>query len=131
MDLDRKVYEYLLENVFYVATADKVPHLRPFGAVVYYHDKVCICTSNKKEVYKQMKANPFIEIAAVDQVGKWLRIKAEVSLKDNNEEVRQLFFDQYPNVAQIYKGRENEFTAFSLTIKAAILDNMDGTKASL
>ncbi|MDR1781734.1 MAG: pyridoxamine 5'-phosphate oxidase family protein [Bacilli bacterium] len=131
MDTNRKVYEYLLENVFFVATSDKEPHVRPFGAVIFYNDKVCICTSNKKNVCNQIKANPVIEIAAVDQVGKWLRVKATASLKDNNIEARDMFFEQYPNVKQLYNGRENEFTVFSLNIKAAILDNMDGTTTSL
>ena len=76
-----EVYKFLKENpVFYVATMDgDQPRVRPFGVVALFEGKLYLQTGNVKPVYKQMTANPKIELCTTSKDGaKWLRVAATV-----------------------------------------------------
>ena len=63
-----KVNEILTKaEVFYLATVngDK-PKVRPLGFHLLFEDKIYFGVGTFKEVYKQMEANPNVEIAAWD-----------------------------------------------------------------
>ena len=62
----KEVLQFLQENApFYIATvAGDKPKVRPFGFVMEHEGKLWFCTSNKKNVYKQLQTNPYIEISA-------------------------------------------------------------------
>ena len=70
-----KVYDFLKEaGVFFLATTDgSQPKLRPLGAVLEEDGKVIFGVGDFKNVYKQMLANPLVEIAACKPDGHWLR----------------------------------------------------------
>jgi uncharacterized pyridoxamine 5'-phosphate oxidase family protein len=55
-----EVLQFLEDNpVFYIATVDgDTPKVRPFGFVMEYDGKLCFCTSNQKNVYRQLKGCP-------------------------------------------------------------------------
>ena len=61
-----KLNEFLTEaGVFFLATEDgNQPKLRPLGAHLEMDGKVLFGVGDFKEVYKQMTANPLVEIAA-------------------------------------------------------------------
>lgn len=66
--------KYLQEcGTFYLATAEgDQPHVRPFGAVCEFEEKLYIVTNNKKDVYNQMKLNnrfPVCRASIVRQTG--------------------------------------------------------------
>ena len=67
-----EVIEFLNDcGVFFLATVDgDQPKVRPYGFVMDYDGKLCLCTNNKKPSYAQMKANPAVEISATKD-GKW------------------------------------------------------------
>lgn len=74
-------------GVFYLATMDgDQPRVRPFGAACIFDGKLYITTSNKKEVFAQMTANPKIEISGMAGK-KWIRLSAEV-VRDERREAR-------------------------------------------
>jgi uncharacterized pyridoxamine 5'-phosphate oxidase family protein len=56
----KEILEYLKNcGTFYVATCDgDQPRVRPFGAVCEFEGRLYIITNNKKDVYKQLKADP-------------------------------------------------------------------------
>ena len=70
-----KINDYLTEaGVFYMATVDgDRPRLRPLGAHMEMDDKVIFGVGDFKEVYKQMLANPNVEIVACKEGGHWMR----------------------------------------------------------
>ena len=72
-------YEFLKEaGVYYLATVDgDQPRVRPFGTVDLFEDKLYIQTGKVKAVARQMKANPKVEISAMAQDGRWIRVTAE------------------------------------------------------
>lgn len=84
----KKTAEFLRKcGTFYLATVDgDKPQVRPFGAVCEFEDKLYIITNNKKEVYRQMKANPQVSICGMVQ-GKWIRVSGQVE-EDLRREAR-------------------------------------------
>jgi uncharacterized pyridoxamine 5'-phosphate oxidase family protein len=62
----QEVLKFLTESkVFFLATAEGgQPRVRPLGFFMEYENKLCFCTSNQKDMFKQMKANPQVEICA-------------------------------------------------------------------
>ena len=85
----KEVYEFLKKcGTYYIATIDgDQPRVRPFGTVLILENKLYIQTGKVKNVSKQIKKNPKIEICAVDG-GKWIRVEA-VAVEDDRTEPRQ------------------------------------------
>ena len=99
----KKVYEFLKKaEVYYLATVeDDQPHVRPFGTIDIFEDKLYIQTGKIKPVANQMKANPKIEISAMAD-GKWIRIAAEAVL-DENIAAQEHMLESYPNLKTMYQ----------------------------
>lgn len=70
-----KVKDFLAEaGVFFLATVDgNQPKLRPLGAFLEADGKLIFGVGDFKNVYRQMVANPLVEIAACKPDGHWLR----------------------------------------------------------
>ena len=67
------VKNYLREcKTFYVATVDgDQPRVRPFGVAEVYNGRLYIMTGKKKDVFKQMVANPKFEITGRSRQTLW------------------------------------------------------------
>lgn len=75
-------YEFLKEcGVFYVLTLNgDFPAGRPFGAVMEHEGDLYISTGDMKDVYKQLKINPNMQIIAQKPGSRsWLRIDGVAS----------------------------------------------------
>ena len=85
-----EVLQFLKDNrVFYLATVDgSTPKVRPFGFAMEYDGKLCFGTSNQKNVYRQLKSNPQIEISTTSQEGEWLRLKGKAVFITDRESKR-------------------------------------------
>jgi uncharacterized pyridoxamine 5'-phosphate oxidase family protein len=120
------VHAFLKANVFYPATVDEngKPHVRPFGAVALWNDKVYICTNSEKNVSKQFKSG-CTEIAATGEKGEWIRIAAKAVL-DESKEAKDQMFAENPQLKGLYAGRENLFEVFCLTDGTANLLSIAG-----
>ena len=70
-----KVKDFLAEaGIFFMATVDgDQPKLRPLGAFLEDDGKLIFGVGDFKNVYRQMLANPLVEIAACKKDGHWLR----------------------------------------------------------
>lgn len=97
----KEVYEFLKKcGVYYLATMDgDQPRVRPFGTIDLFEDKLYIQTGRSKNVSKQIKANPKVEICGMAE-GKWIRIEATL-VDDPRIEAEQHMLDAYPSL----KGR--------------------------
>ncbi|MDR0662629.1 MAG: pyridoxamine 5'-phosphate oxidase family protein [Spirochaetaceae bacterium] len=98
----REVYDFLKKcQTYYLATADgDQPRVRPFGTVDIFEGKLYIQTGKAKDVSRQIKANPKIEICAFDG-DTWLRIQA-VAVEDDRREARLHILDAYPQLKDRY-----------------------------
>ncbi|MCM1325229.1 MAG: pyridoxamine 5'-phosphate oxidase family protein [Bacteroidales bacterium] len=115
-----EVYEFLKNSqVYYLATMEgDQPRVRPFGTVDLFEGKLYIQTGLKKDVAKQMLANPKIEISAMYD-GRWIRIAAEAVL-DERTSAQEHLLEAYPNLQAMYKPGDGNTAVFYL--KNAVAD---------
>lgn len=98
-----EVYDFLKKCGTYFLATDEggQPRVRPFGTIDLFEDKLWIQTGKSKKVADQLKANPKIEICAMDG-DKWLRLSAEAVL-DTRIEPQKHMLDAYPELQAMYK----------------------------
>ena len=81
-----KVIEFLKENpVQYLATVgrDGKAKCRPFMFIGEIEGKLWFCTNNTKDVYKDMLANPEIEISTSSPSYAWIRLNGKAVFENN------------------------------------------------
>ena len=125
-----EVYEFLKKcGTYYLATVDgDQPRVRPFGTVDLFEGKLYIQTGKVKDVSKQMKANPRVEISGMAG-GKWLRLAAEAVL-DERIEAQTHMLDAYPTLQTMYKPGDGNTEVFYLkNAKAQICSFTDAPQA--
>ena len=88
-------------GAYYLATVDgDQPRVRPFGTAHLFEGKLYIQTGKKKDVARQLAANPKAEICAFKD-GTWLRI-AGTLVEDDRVEARKSMLDAYPSLRAMY-----------------------------
>ena len=98
-----KVNDFLQEaGVFFLATADgDQPKLRPLGMHLEMDGKVLFGVGDFKAVYRQLKANPRCEIAAVKPDGHWLRYTGK-AVFDEDPKYAEAALQAMPHLRRIY-----------------------------
>lgn len=107
-----RVYNFLKQaNTYYLSTMDNnKPKVRPFGTINIFENKLYIQTGKIKDVSKQIKANPNVEICAFMD-GQWLRLYGELIL-DSRVEAKKSMLDAYPNLRHMYDEKDNNTEVF-------------------
>ena len=97
-----KVVDFLKNaGTYYLATVDgDQPRVRPFGTAHVFEGKLYIQTGKKKDVSKQLQANPKAEICAFAD-GTWLRVAGKL-IEDDRREARVSMLDAYPELKAMY-----------------------------
>jgi len=106
----QEVYDFLKAcKTYYLATleGDQV-RVRPFGTINIFEGKLYIQTGKSKDCFKQMAANPKIEICAFNGQ-QWLRVAA-TAVNDDNVAAKADMLDNYPHLKAMYSA-EDENTA--------------------
>lgn len=123
-----EVVTFLQENpVQYLATVgrDGKAKCRPFMFAGELDGKLWFCTNNEKEVYKEMRANPSIEVSVSSPSYAWLRLNGE-AVFENNPAAKDMCM-QNPIVKGQYGDAANPiFEVFSLTNARAVLADFSG-----
>lgn len=98
-----KVHDFLNESgVFYLATCDgDQPKIRPLGAHIEVDGREWFGVGDFKEVYKQLAANPKVEIASAKPDGHWLRYTG-VAVFDDDPKYSEAMLDYMPQLRDIY-----------------------------
>lgn len=106
-----EVLKFLSETqVFYVASVDgDKPKVRPFGFFMNYENKLYFGMGKHKQSYKQISANPNVEISTANAKGEWLRISGK-AVFDEREEVLAKVFATMPQLKSMY----NEQTGWKM-----------------
>lgn len=121
-----EVVEFLTNNpVQYVGTVglDGKAKVRPFQFMIEDGEKLYFCTSNQKDVYKEMKNNPYIEVTASSPEFAWLRLNGKVVFIDDVS-IKNKVIESSGLVKSIYQTGDNPvFEVFYLgEAKATIAD---------
>jgi uncharacterized pyridoxamine 5'-phosphate oxidase family protein len=103
----KEVYEFLKKcGTYYLATVDgDQARVRPFGTVNIFDNKLYIQTGKKKDVSKQIKKNPKVEICAMTE-GKWIRVQA-LAVEDDRLEAKTSMLEAYPNLKRMYSATDD------------------------
>ena len=98
----QEVLDFLKKaNTYYIATVEgDQPRVRPFGTINLFEGKLYIQTGKKKDVAKQITANPKVEICAFDN-GTWLRVACTL-VEDNRTETQESMLEAYPSIRGMY-----------------------------
>ena len=126
-----KIKEYLDKaKVFYFTTVDgDKPKCRPFGASLLDGDKLFFGTGTFKDCYRQIEANPNIEIAAMGEGG-WLRLYGKAKITDDAA-INQKFMDSVPGVKKIYEENGWKMGVFQLTEATAEFRDLFSVKEKI
>lgn len=122
-----EVLQFLKDNpTFYIATVDgDTPKVRPFGFAMEYDGKLCFCTNNQKDVYKQLKANPKFEISVASKTGEWLRLKGKAVFITSRES-KKAALDTMPSLRNLYSEEDSIFEIFYAGEAEATFYGMSG-----
>ena len=110
-----EIYEFLKScGTYFLATNDGYqPRVRPFGTIDLYEGKLYIQTGKVKDVSKQMKENPKVELCAMSADGRWIRVTAEAVL-DENIAAQEHMLAAYPSLQAMYKPGDGNTEVFYL-----------------
>ena len=98
----KEAYDLLKQaGTYFLATCEEgQPHVRPFGTIHLYRDRLYFQTGKSKTVSRQLRANPRVEICAM--LGdKWLRVEGSAVL-DDDREARVSMLEAYPSLQAMY-----------------------------
>ena len=122
------VVNFLHENpVQYLATVgrDGKAKCRPFMFIGELDGKLWFCTNNTKEVYKDMQANPNVEVTVSSPDYTWLRLRGQ-AVFENSRAARELCI-QNPIVRSQYHTADNPIlVAFWLKDARGVLADFTG-----
>lgn len=111
---------------FLGTTDNGKPRVRPFQYQFEDHGKLYFCTSNKKDVYGQLRESPSIEFATTSHDYVTVRINGEVKFSDDLQLKERIILSN-EMVRGVYKTADNPaFTLFYLEHGSATISDFSG-----
>ena len=109
-----EVYEFLKEcKTYYLATVDgDQARVRPFGTIDIFEGSLTIQTGKKKDVSKQIHANPKVELCAFNGQ-QWLRVSA-LAIEEPRIEAQIHMLEAYPELKAMYQPGDGNTEIFRL-----------------
>ena len=123
-----EVVQFLKNNpVQYLATigVDGKAKCRPFMFCFEKEDKLWFCTNNKKNVYKDIQENPYVEISVSSPEYSWIRLSGKAVFEDNMV-VKEACMSNQIVKGQYQKADNPIFEVFYLEDAKAIISDFSG-----
>jgi uncharacterized pyridoxamine 5'-phosphate oxidase family protein len=112
-------------GTYYLATVDgDQPRVRPFGTINLFDGKLYIQSGKSKEVARQIKANPKVELSAFDGET-WIRIAATL-VEDNRAEAQESLLEAYPQLRDRYAVNDGNNVVYYLKDAIAVFNTFSG-----
>ena len=126
-----RVVKFLKEaGTYYLATADgDQPRVRPFGTAHVFEGKLYIQTGKKKDVSKQIHANPKVEICAFKD-GVWLRVAGELA-SDDRREAKVSMLEAYPSLQGMYSADDDNTEVLYFKSATATFSSFTGAPETI
>lgn len=125
----RAVVDFLVNSqIQYLATlgADGHPKVRPFQFMLEEGGRLYFCTSNQKNVFKEMQKHPYVELCASGADFSWLRLSGRVVFSQDLG-LKAKVQEASPLVKSIYKTPGNpDFEVFYLDDAVATIADFSG-----
>ncbi len=124
-----EVVKFLNENpVQYLATVglDGKPKVRPFQFMLEKEGKLYFCTNNQKNVYKQLKKSPYIEVTTSSPTFAWIRLSGKAVFSEDME-IKKAIIESNELVKSQYQTAGNPiFEIFHLEEAKAVITDFSG-----
>jgi len=78
------------------------------GIVLAEENRIVLATSNKKKVFRQLKANPHAEWISMSKNSSTLRVSGDVVFEDDMK-TKLNIIENNPVIKKLYARREDEF----------------------
>ena len=126
-----RVVKFLKEaGTYYLATVDgDQPRVRPFGTAHVFEGKLYIQTGKKKDVSKQIHANPKVEICAFKD-GVWLRVAGEL-VSDDRREAKVSMLEAYPSLQGMYSADDDNTEVLYFKSATATFSSFTGAPETI
>jgi uncharacterized pyridoxamine 5'-phosphate oxidase family protein len=100
----QEIVKFLQENIngFLATVDDGTPRVRFFQFMMEEGGKLFFCTNSTKEVFKQLKANPFIEFSSSTPNFAWIRLRGKAEFS-NDLSIKAKILDTSKLVKSIYR----------------------------
>jgi len=124
----KKILDFLgAAKVFFFATVDGGrPRVRPFGFYMEHQGRLYFGMGTHKEVWKQLAANPYVEICAHKPGGMdWVRVSGK-AVVDANPDTVKTAFAKAPFLKDIYS-KESGLTLGLVYLEGGAADFMGQT----
>ena len=115
-----KLTDYMKEaKTLYLATIDNgKPSIRPVGGKPTFNEngfielggRLYFYTDNRKSMYRQMSANPFIAITFVVSDG-FIRLTAK-AVFENNIDAKRMMINQNKSISELYSANDGFFEVY-------------------
>ena len=109
----QKVYNFIIQcSEYFIATVDEdnKPHVRPFGTLAIFEDKLYLQTSNQKKVFNQIQNNNNVELSAFDGE-QWIRVSGKL-IRDERIEAKSYVLDMHPSLKTLYSADDGKTEVF-------------------
>jgi len=118
-----KTYRFLKQcGTYYLATVDgSEPRVRPFGTIHIFEGRLYIQTGKVKDVSKQMRKNPRIEISSFSE-GKWIRLTA-TAVQDPRRQAQVSMLEAYPSLLDRYQADDGNMEVWYLTDAVSVISS--------
>ncbi|WP_195986468.1 pyridoxamine 5'-phosphate oxidase family protein [Clostridium sp. D53t1_180928_C8] len=123
-----EVVQFLKNNpVQYLATIGEEgkARCRPFMFCFEKENKLWFCTNNKKNVYKDIQENPYVEISVSSPEYSWIRLSGKAVFEDNMV-VKEACMSNQIVKGQYQKADNPIFEVFYLEDAKAIISDFSG-----
>lgn len=113
----QEVCQFVKNCEYYMlATAeDNQPHVRPFGTIHIYENKLYIQTGHRKRTAQQLAKNGKAEICAYNtNTHAWVRICGTL-VEDTRVEPKQSMLDDYPELRGMYNENDDNTAVYFFT----------------
>ena len=85
---------------------DGKPKVRPFKFRLEEDNRLWFCTSNRKDVYNELKNHPHVELSVASPQETWIRL-AGIAVFENNLAVKQKMIDSDESLRAQYRTADN------------------------
>lgn len=124
-----EILTFLKENpVQYFATVglDGKPKVRPFQFMIEEGGKLYFCTNHTKDVYQQIKNQPYVEICTSSPTFAWIRLSGKAVFSQDLS-IKEKVIESSPLVKNLYQSASNPiFEIFYLEEAQAVIADFSG-----
>lgn len=92
-----------------------------------FEDKLYFATNNTKSVFRQLVANPKVEISTTSPKGEWIRLSGN-AVVDSRTEAKAAMLEAAPMLKKMYTLEDDVFAVFYLTDAVAVFNSFSSTE---